>query len=456
MGEGSMRRASKSPTKVARGGESPRGDHSRPNADPSASPSTSRIGRSTHRAPLPSTSSPCRLPSSSSSPRKLPSSASSRIPQAVSGIPPVPPLPNLPSLAGIPSLGDIPLNTQGPRSPPVPPHTPHERAVPVPIPRVPSTEGPVKMFYAASVISMSTVDGEEGVAAEKGEGGVKEEEKKWLCDEVDEEGLEQEVVGGAQEEEGHVHEEIHEHEEVPADINEGDEVEEGAFLPEEEVVSSPVASPSPPTSPVAPPASSPSPATPRARSRPPSITTPPTSDAEPEATSPAPLPHQRHSRSPSPRAPSPSPSNEVPTIQTSARGASSSTSGAAGSEGNATKDDASLSMPPSSAPLPAKTGSLNPRRSEQDSVAAADVEDPATSTMGDALQSAHGDTQALAAEHEDHDAHLSDTGRPRIGRITVPPWLEGSVPSRDPRIRAEVEALRKAAKVGRVKGAKEV
>ena len=113
-------------------------------------------------------------------------------------------------------------------------------------------------------------------------------------------------------------------------------------------------------------------------------------------------------------------------------------------------------MSPPSAPLPAKTGSLNPRRSEQDSVAAADVEDPATSTMGDALQSAHGDTQALATEHEDHDAHLSDTGRPRIGRITVPPWLEGSVPSRDPRIRAEVEALRKAAKVGRVKGAKEV
>ena len=57
------------------------------------------------------------------------------------------------------------------------------------------------MFYAASVISMSTVDGEEGVVGEKGEGGVKEEEKKWLCDEVEEEGLEQEVVGGAQEEE---------------------------------------------------------------------------------------------------------------------------------------------------------------------------------------------------------------------------------------------------------------
>ena len=222
------------------------------------------------------------------------------------------------------------------------------------------------------------------------------------------------------------------------------------------MASSPVASPSPPTSPVAPAASSPSPSTPRARSRPPSITTPPTPNAEPEATFPAPLPHQRHSRSPSPRAPSPSPSSEVPTMQKSARGASSSTSGAAGSEGPATKDDASLSMPPSSVLLPAETGSLNPRRSEQDSVAAADVEDPATSTMGDALQSAHGGTQALAAEHEYHDAHLSDTGRPRIGRITVPPWLEGSVPSRDPRIRAEVEALRKAAKVGRVKGAKEV
>ena len=86
------------------------------------------------------------------------------------------------------------------------------------------------MFYAASVISMSTVDGEEGVVAEKGEGEVKEEEKKWLCDEVEKEGLEQEVVGGAQEEEGHVHEEVHEHEEVPNDINEGDEVEEGAYF----------------------------------------------------------------------------------------------------------------------------------------------------------------------------------------------------------------------------------
>ncbi|KAI4521604.1 hypothetical protein K525DRAFT_362017 [Schizophyllum commune Loenen D] len=399
MGEGSLRRGSKSPTKATRGGDLARGDSSRRTEDASASPSTHRVGRSVHRAPLPSTSSPRRLPSSSSSPRKLPTSASSRIPQASVGIPPVPPLPNLPSFAGIPSLVDIPLVTQGPRSPPVPPHTPHERAVPVPIPRVPSTEGPVKMFYAASVISMSTVDGEEGVVAEK---------------------------------------------------------EEGTFPAEEEASSSPVASPSPPTSPVAPAASSPSPSTPRARSRPPSITTPPTPDAEPEATFPAPLSHQRHSRSPSPRAPSPSPSIEVPTMQTSARGASSSTSGAAGSEGTPTKDDASLSMSPSSAPLPAKTGSLNPRRSEQDSVAAADVEDPATSTMGDALQSAHGDTQALAAENDDHDGHLSDTGRPRIGRITVPPWLEGSVPSRDPRIRAEVEALRKAAKVGRVKGAKEI
>ena len=85
------------------------------------------------------------------------------------------------------------------------------------------------MFYAASVISMSTVDGEERVVEEKGEGGVKDdEEKKWLCDEVEEEGLEQKGVG-AHGEEGHVHAEVHDHE-VPDGIIEGDEVEEGTYF----------------------------------------------------------------------------------------------------------------------------------------------------------------------------------------------------------------------------------
>ncbi|KAI5886283.1 uncharacterized protein SCHCODRAFT_01206404 [Schizophyllum commune H4-8] len=454
MGEGSLRRASKSPTKVARGGESPRREPSRRAADPSASPSTSRIGRSAHRAPLPSTSSPRRLPSSSSSPRKLPSSASSRIPQAPSGIPPVPPLPNLPSLAGIPSLGDIPLNVQGPRSPPVPPHTPHERAVPVPILRVPSTEGPVKMFYAASVISMSTVDGEEGVVGDKGEeGGKGEEEKKWLCDEVEEEGLEQEETSG-HEAEGRVHDvyDVHGREEAREADGEESEVEEGADPAGAEAASSPEVSPSPPASPVLQAASSPSPSTPTARSRPPSIASPSTPDAKPEAKSPSSSLHQHPSRSPSPQMALTLPPTVPSMAQASAEGASSPAPVTAASEAIASTDDASSSTLPPFALLPPKTGPSSPHRHEQNIAAAADAGSSAHSSAGDAA--GLDEAQALAAEHDDHNAHLSDTGR-RIGRITVPPWLEGSVPSRDPRIRAEVEALRKAAKVGRVKGAKE-